>query len=391
MPERRSIAAVGDVCSHSCWSGTPYHFLQAALRSGFVTDPFRIDLGKLYRPRHSWNLKQALLGRGVGGFQYSDRFLSLVEAQVPSDLWGSEVISFNQHFPRANTVARGGGSLSHYIDAPFAALVTGRGLDLKLPPTVVREALALERENYAASERVVTMARWAAKVAIGECGVPAGKVHVILPGANLDLPEGWQFPGRRGRAGKERDFTLGFVGKDWKRKGLPLIVSVRGELEKRGWKARILVIGDAPAKWRNSPGIEFAGFINKWTESRRFLELLSSCDVGCLFSGREALGISTLEFLRAGVPVAGFDHEGTADTIPPDAGFRFAVGSSAESLADRLEEYLQNEAEQAKYVHRAQQWSGVVTWERCVREFQELWKTGRVAAPVQPWRGLIDR
>jgi len=391
MPTRRAIAAVGDVCSHSCWSGIPFHFFEAARRAGFATDPLRIDLGKLVWPRRGWNLKQLLLGRGHGGFQYSARFLDLVEAQIPSGLWEGDVISFNQHFPRAATVRKHGGSLHHYIDAPFTALATGRGLPQELPAAMVEEAMALERSNYAASDRVITMARWAAKVAVEECGVAPGKVHVILPGANLDLPEGWEFPVRKERAGVERDFTLGFVGKDWKRKGLPLLVSVRDELERRGWKCRVLVIGDAPAELRNTRGVGYAGYVDKDKESRRFLELLSSCDLGCLFSEREALGISTLEFLRAGVPVAGFDHEGMADTIPPDAGFRFAAGSSAESLADRLEEYLQNEAEQANYGARAREWSGWVTWERCVREFQELWETGRVAAPVQPWKGLIDR
>ena len=391
MPTRRSIAAVGDVCSHLCWSGIPSHFFEAASRAGFATDPLQIDLGQLHWPRRGWNLKQLLLGRGHGGFQYSARFLDLIEAQVPADLLGGEVISFNQHFPRATSVVRGGGSLNHYIDAPFAALATGRGLQLELPAAVVEGALALERKNYAASDRVIAMARWAAEVAVEECGVAPGKVHVILPGANLDLPEGWEFPIRKERAGRERDFTLGFVGKDWKRKGLPLVVSLRNELERRGWKCRVLVIGEAPPELRNTRGVGYAGYVDKEKESRRFLELLSSCDLGCLFSEREALGISTLEFLRAGVPVAGFDHEGMADTIPPDAGFRFAAGSTVESMANRLEEYLQNEADQANYANRARQWSGLVTWERCVREFQELWENGRVADPVQPWKGLIDR
>lgn len=391
MPTRRSIAAVGDVCSHSCWSGIPFHFFEAARRAGFATDPLRIDLGKLVWPRRGWNLKQLLLGRGHGGFQYSARFLDLVEAQIPPGLWEADVISFNQHFPRAATVRQRGGSLHHYIDAPFTALATGRGLPQELPAAMVEEAMALERSNYTASARVITMARWAAKVAVEECDVSPAKVHVILPGANLDLPEGWEFPVRKERAGVERDFTLGFVGKDWKRKGLHLLVSVRNELERRGWKCRVLVIGEAPSELRNTCGVSYAGYVDKEKENRRFLELLSSCDLGCLFSEREALGISTLEFLRAGVPVAGFDHEGMADTIPPDAGFRFAAGSSAESIADRLEEYLQNEAEQANYGARAREWSGWVTWERCVREFQELWETGRVAAPVQPWKGLIDR
>lgn len=385
---KRSLAAVGDVASPACWSGTPWHFLRASLEAGFLTDPVRIDPGALGWSRRIWNLKRMLRGSGKGGYQYSASFLAAVESQVPPELWEGEILTMNQHFPRSAKVLAKGGRISHYLDAPFAAMVAGRGLGLALPAAIVREAIETERENYAASERVVMMARWAAEAAVAEGVVTAEKAHVILPGANLDLPEEWDFPERTGGAGRDREFTLGFVGKDWKRKGLPLVVAVRDELERRGWKARVLVIGEAPAELRRARGLVHAGYVDKAREGERFLGLLSSCDLGCLFSEREALGISTLEFLRAGVPVAGFDHEGMADTIPADAGFLFPNGSKAEGIADRLEEYLRNEADQATYSARARKWSGLVTWERCVKEFQELWETGRVAAPVQPWKGM---
>src|SRR5581483_7235418 len=98
---------------------------------------------------------------------------------------------------------------------------------------------------------------------------------------------------------------------------------------------------------------------------------------------REALGISTLEFLRAGVPVAGYALEGPADTLPPDAGFRFAPGTPPAAVADRLDAYLRDEAEQTAFAAAARRHSGRVTWERCVREFQGLWDTGRLDDPVR--------
>ncbi len=384
----RSLCAVGSVTDVSCWSGIPFHFWEESRRTGFATETFDIKLGQISRHRWMWNAGRFLTGRGGGGFQYSSRFLDLLESQIPEDGWKSEILTFNQTFPRACSVQGRGGTLNHYLDAPLAALVSGRGLDLRLPSTVVKRALSLERENYAASERVIMMARWAAEVVRGECGVAEGKVHVILPGANLNLPSDWDFPVPEGRAGRERPFTLGFVGKDWKRKGLPLLISVNRELQRRGWLTKVLVVGDAPFEIRNSPGVEFSGFIDKGIHHHEFLRLLSSCDIGCLFSEREALGISTLEFLRAGIPVAGFDHEGTADTIPPDAGFRFAHGDPVTTIADRLDEYLGNESRQAEFREKARCWSEQVTWKRCLGEFAELWETGRVSHPVQPWKGL---
>jgi glycosyltransferase involved in cell wall biosynthesis len=386
----RSLCAVGSVSDLGCWSGIPFHFWEESRKTGFAVEACDVSLNRLRTPRWLWNAGQLLRGRKSGGFQYSTRFLDLIESQISEDTWESEIITFNQHFPRAQTVHRHGGILNHYLDAPFAALVTGRGLDLKLPPAVVKEALIQERDNFAESRRVIMMARWAAEAVREECGVPESKIHVILPGANLNLPPDWDFTVPAGRAGKDRPFTLGFIGKDWKRKGLPLLIAVNRELQRRGWHSRVLVMGEAPAEIRNAPGVEFAGFIDKRFQGPAFLRMLSSCDLGCLFSEREALGISTLEFLRAGIPVAGLDLEGTADTIPPDAGFRLTPGDSADTIADRFDGYLRNESQQAEFREKARVWSGKVTWKRCLEEFAELWETGRVARPVQPWRGLAN-
>ena len=307
---------------------------------------------------------------------------------MPEFLRTGEIITFNQHFPRARMIRLAGGTLNHYVDAPFAALVSGRGLDLKLPAATADKAAALERENFAFSKRVITMARWAADVIINECKVPSTKVFTILPGSNLDLPANWQHLDLEGRAGRDRDFVLGFVGKDWKRKGLPIVMEIRDSLERRGWRAVVHAAGGIPAGLEPRSGVHFAGFINKKTDPERFVEFIARCDLGCLFSDCEALGISTLEFLRAGVPVAGFAHEGPADTIPPDAGFRFESGSTAEEIADVLDAYLRDEAQQNLMRRNAQKWSALVTWERCVREFEELWETGAVKNPVRLWRGL---
>jgi glycosyltransferase involved in cell wall biosynthesis len=61
------------------------------------------------------------------------------------------------------------------------------------------------------------------------------------------------------------------------------------------------------------------------------------------------------------------------------------------ATADRFEEFLEDEPMQASFRANARQWSKLVTWERCIREFQELWTTGAVARPVQPWRGLKNQ
>jgi glycosyltransferase involved in cell wall biosynthesis len=384
----RSVAAVGDVSDPHSWSGIPYHFWRAGRKVGFVEEPWRVDLTRFRWPRRFWNFKQLLKGNGPGGFQYSETFLRAAESQIADDLFRSEVISFSPHFPRAESIRDKGGQLSYYVDAPFIALASGRGLDLRLPKSVRQQAIAAERLNYATSDRVITMARWAADVITNECGVPASKVFTILPGANLELPVDWNFPRLKGRAGRDRDFVLGFVGKDWKRKGLPFLLDVRDELVRRGWRCAVRAVGVVPKSFRGRAGLEFGGFVDKERTPGKFAEFLASCDIGCLFSRRESLGISTLEFLHAGVPVAGFAHEGPADTLPPDAGFRFPVITKSQEVADVFESYLSEEMRQKEFQRNAQAWSPFLTWERCVTEMRELWETGAVENPIRLWLGL---
>ena len=372
-PSRRFVAAVGDVATPNCWSGIPYHFWRAATEAMFATGATRLDLGWSAWPRRRWNLARIARGLRPGGFQYSPAFLANAERRVPRDIWASEVISFSQHFPRAATVRAAGGRISYYIDATFAALSSGRGLDLRLPEDVVRAGRALERQNYELADRVIAMASWTAESLAEDCGVPAHKIAVVLPGANLDLPDDWLPEPPNGRPGLDRPFVLGFVGKDWVRKGLPLVCKIRNQLAACGWQTMVLAAGSAPPGLNRQPGVEFVGFIDKRSGPTEFAQFLARCDVGCLFSEQEALGISTLEFLRAGVPVAGYAIEGPADTIPVDAGFRFAAGESAEVISAAFDRYLRDETRQRSFRQAAASHAQHMTWRRCVRDLARIW------------------
>jgi glycosyltransferase involved in cell wall biosynthesis len=386
-----AIAVTGDAGDINCWSGIPYHFAQAARAQGEPAVPWQLKMRSFGVARQRWNLGQAIRGRGLRGYQYSQAFLNRAEAAIPADQWRGRVVTFNQHFPRGRSVTMRGGQLIHYIDATFASFCSPDGLAANLPAQVRASAQAIERENYAASEQVVTMARWAAESVVRECAVIPAKVATILPGANLDLPPNYAFPLVAGKAGRDRPLVLGFVGKDWKRKGLPFLLEVRTWLERMGWPALVRCAGHCPPELRRIQGLEYAGFIDKATEPERVVEFLASCDVGCLFSTHEPLGISTLEFLRAGVPVAGFMVEGVADTVPPDAGFRFEPDATAETVALALRAAFGDESTTGRLRAAAQAWSPRVTWERCVEEWRQLLTTGSVKCPVRPWLGLKNQ
>jgi hypothetical protein len=80
--------------------------------------------------------------------------------------------------------------------------------------------------------------------------------------------------------------------------------------------------------------------------------------------------------------------DGVADTVPPDAGFRFEPGASAETVALALRAAFRDDGVVGALRAAARAWSPLVTWERCVEEWHQLLATGSVKDPVRPWRGL---
>lgn len=383
-----SVTTIGDAGDINCWSGIPYHFSQAAQAVGFAAAPWRVDMSRFARPRKIWNLQQLLLGRGRGGFQYSTAFARRALERIEPKLQAGRVVSFNQHFPPAEAVIGHGGKLCLYLDATFPLLLDRYGLAEVLPKAVQAECLANERKNFAQAEWLVFFQRWSAESAIRDCGADPARVRVICPGANLTLSAGWEFNSRRERPSSSRPLVLGFIGKDWKRKGLPFLLEVRRQLVVAGVPTVIRCAGGVPDDLPADAGVESWGFIDKHRDSARFLEFLSGCDLGCLFSNAEASSIAVLEFLRAGIPVAGFVVDGMVDLFPPDAGFRFDPGTSAETVAAALWTTFSDEAAVDDLRATARAWSPLVTWERCVEEWAEVLTTGEIESPVQPWRGL---
>jgi glycosyltransferase involved in cell wall biosynthesis len=377
---RVAIAALGDVMDPNCFGGAPWQFLQESVRQGFAACGWSIDVRGLRPRRLAWNVAQVLRGRRPGGFQFSAAGRTAALSQVPDELLGSEVISFHQHFPPFEPILRAGGEVNFYIDATYTQLFPSYGLDRTLDPRLLAEAIEYERGAFAAARRVVVNQSWAHDSLIADYGLDSAKCTVILPGANYPVFPGLRQAPAKGSAGRDRPFVMGFIGKDWRRKGLLFLCRVADALRARGWRVAVRAIGfpatDAP------PGVEMEalGFIDKRTQFGSFLH---SCDIGCLFSSAEAAGTAVLEFMGVGVPVAGFTVNGLADLLPASAGFRFSPDATTDEVAEAFHSYLGDEDRQARYCAAAGQLAPSLLWERCVREFRELWETGSVASPFR--------
>lgn len=360
------IAAVGNVADISCWSNIPFYFFQEGSKRGIFGHPWNLPLSQFSDSRKYWNLLSLLCLNRPGGYQFSKAFLDKAESLIPAEYFTNTIISFNQVFPRAETVQKAGGKIIYYIDMTLTDLFKDKSYGVHIGSGIRKMALQQELTNYNLAERVITMGNWPLKTLTEIYHLPQAKLGFVLPGANLTIEPDWEPVPFKPGAGRTRDLVLGFVGKDWERKGLGVLIELKAALEVRGFKIRIKVIGNCPEIWKVQDGVDFLGVINKINEGARFISEIAACDIGCLFSKGEALGISLLEFLAVGVPVAGYYHQGMTDTLLPGASLSFQLDDSLVKIADRFETYINDSACQLALKNNAIARQGSVTWKSCL-------------------------
>ncbi|CAN5309307.1 glycosyltransferase family 4 protein [soil metagenome] len=331
MRRRALLAAVGDASHPDTFSGISSHFLAAAVAEGVLNGGLSLttDGPRWQLRRWSWNLKAVLLGDRSGGYQFSVPFLEALWAPHQHLLRGALLMNVFQLYP-PSVVGDPSIEKWFFIDQPLLALFDDYGTRASIGRRVARESLERERQGYHAAAGVIAHSRWAANSLIDDYGVPSDKVHVVVPGANLD-PESygeWERAEIRRRetsaslTGKD-SIRFVFVGKDWKRKGLDRLLRGLALARRQGADVTLRVIGcpreALPSELRDTSGIEWCGFINKREDPKRFLRLVAECDVGCLLSRAEAGGISLREYHALGLAVFGTTAGGAPEHADPEA------------------------------------------------------------------------
>lgn len=181
------------------------------------------------------------------------------------------------------------------------------------------------------------MSRWTAVSLLDDYRLDPSRVHVIPAGANLDENQLVQLPTAAPPPppSPQQPLRLGFLGKEWQRKGGPFLLELADALQQRGIPTVIRAIGPDPASLPAHPALQPLGFINKQTDTARFVTELQSWHFGTLFSEAEAFGISNRECLRLGVPVLAHAVGGIPSTLPDvGCGQLFAPHPGAAEVAD---------------------------------------------------------
>jgi glycosyltransferase involved in cell wall biosynthesis len=254
-----------------------------------------------------------------GGFQYSLSFARALLAQAhldptkPLQLLSHFSLLPPQPWPRQWTI-------NYYIDATICQVFDAYGIGSRIAPAFQRRVLERERQAYKGAGAVICMCRWAADSVIADYGIDPAKVHVVPGGANLDEASlaALTAPPPPPIPSPEHPLRLGFLGKDWTRKGGPFLLQLADVLIDRGIPTVVRAIGPEPSTLPAHPALQPLGFLSKHSDMDRFVAELRSWHFGTLFSEAEAFGISNRECLRLGVPVLTHAVGGIASTVPDE-------------------------------------------------------------------------
>jgi len=343
--QRTYVASIGDAESPLTWSGIPYHLTQAGKESGLVTDGLRMSVeGRSWRAgRVAWNLWRMATGDRRGGYQYSRGFLERLWRPQRQRVTGARVINcFPLYAPSVaadDTIEKW-----FFIDLTLTQLFDYYLVRSEIGTRIAADAVAREREGYARARGVVVMSHFAAADVRERYGVPAERVHVVVPGANLDPAAYARWEESRARetpsAADSPPLRLVMVSTDWQRKGLDRLLRAIALGRRDGLRVTLRVIGsarqDVPAALADQEGIEWLGRISKRTDAERFLKSVADADLGVILSRYEAGGSVLREYHALGLGALATTAGGMPDFMFDDASVTVAPEASDEELATTL-------------------------------------------------------
>ncbi len=244
--------------------------------------------------------------------------------------------------------------LAVWCDATHARLRETYAEYARLPRWHLRNA---ERAERVATRRATVMAYaspWAAISAVDDYGADAGRVKILPFGANLE-PD---LPFDAASAIAERfggECRLAWIGADWQRKRGDFCVAVAEELDRRGTRVRLTMVGGRGHR-PLPPFVDHLGYLSaREPRSRdRLRAVLTASHFLLLPSRAECFGIVIAEANAHAVPCLAARVGGIPGAITEDEnGILLAPEASPADYADAITRVLADDDGYARLAARA--------------------------------------
>ncbi len=359
------LLAEGDPETFDSWSGSSRGLLRALRALGHQVTGADVsevgwrrwaDLARTWVPnRRRWAARYHL---GAEGFRRrsgtAQRLVARYDGQVDAVLQIGATFDALAHASTPGFVYCDSNACLFGRDAPAGDVAA-------LRPSERDAVVAREQRVYAQARTVFAMSDYLRRSFLQDFGVCEDAVQTVFAGANLDLDA---LPPVR--ATREGPPTVLFVGKQWERKGGPLLLEAFRGVRRAIPDARLLVVGCTP-EVADAPGVEVLGPVAKHAPNgqNRLSALYRTADVFCMPSRFEPFGVVFVEAMLHGLPCVGSDRCAIPEIIAHGETGWVVPGDDSSRLRDTLVAALVTADALVPMRHRCRERAlRLFTWER---------------------------
>lgn len=214
---------------------------------------------------------------------------------------------------------------------------------------------AMESETYAAADLIFTMSECVKMSLTDDYAIPAERVRVLGGGPNFaEMPDvnGERAPGP----------VVLFVGKDFPRKGGPVVLEAFAKVREEMPEARLLVVG--PKEVPSAPGVTCLGL----RTHAEMPPIYAQSRVFVMPSWREPYGIAFIEAMAYGLPCVGSRIEAIPEIIDEARTGLLVAPGDVSGLAQAMTGLLRDEKRCAEMgAAGRKKVEDVLNWDRVTR------------------------
>lgn len=270
-----------DILDSSTWIKTRTGFMKAGFniakslkKQGLEVNNFTLSppITRFYRIKRGFY--QLLLKQKY--YWYGDFFINQNYSHQMSKILLSEnsdiVLFFENYLPIGNLNCKQ--SIVLWFDTTLAGLIDFYPYLTNLCRETKSNIYAMEKASLNKADLAIFSSDWAAKTAIDTYGIKSSKVKVIPWGANLETMRTTADVEYLINLRNPNTCKLLFIGIDWNRKRGNFALKVAKELNEKGLKTELLIVGCKPIIEQKLPDfIKIIGFIDSSTiQGREYLK-----------------------------------------------------------------------------------------------------------------------
>lgn len=260
-------------------------------------------------------------------------------------------------------------------DATFPLLQDLYQSHSNLHSVSVKNALILERMAFEKARKLLLPLEWLSKSAQNNYRISKDKIEVVPYGSNMFSPsENNVHDIIKERVESPDELTLLFVGVRWEEKGGPQAVEIIKELNRKGTKAKLIIVGCTPKIEEDY--VEVIGFLDKQDTDQlsKLKELYQKSTFFILPTKAECVGMSFIEAASFGLPAVGSNVGGVPEAvIDKKTGLIIDPEENSSEIAKQIIEIWKDQSLYQKLsLNARKRYSEHMNWQNWAKKVKEI-------------------